>query len=81
MQQMLKGVCCKVWCIWFEKRDPIYHQNFKAVAMNASIRVSSNISNGQVLLNLDCDMYSNNSQATRDALCFLMDEPQFRKRY
>ncbi|CAB4282034.1 unnamed protein product [Prunus armeniaca] len=37
MQQMLKGVCCKVWCIWFEKRDPIYHQNFKAVAMNASV--------------------------------------------
>ncbi|KAI5321520.1 hypothetical protein L3X38_030591 [Prunus dulcis] len=53
---MLKGVCCKVWCIWLEKRDPIYHHNFKAGAMNASIRVSSNISNGQVLLNLDCDI-------------------------
>ena len=38
------------------------------------IRVSSKISNGQVTLNVDCDMYSNNSQAVRDALCFFMDE-------
>ncbi|PQQ05394.1 cellulose synthase-like protein E1 [Prunus yedoensis var. nudiflora] len=45
-----------------EKR-PQYHHNFKAGAMNALIRVSSNISNGQVLLNVDCDMYSNNSKA------------------
>ncbi|KAH0997835.1 hypothetical protein GBA52_021699 [Prunus armeniaca] len=58
-----------------EKR-PQYHHNFKAGAMNALIRVSSNISNGQVLLNVDCDMYSNNSKAVRDALCFLMDEAE-----
>lgn len=32
------------------------------------------ISNGPVLLNVDCDMYSNNSQSIRDALCFFMDE-------
>lgn len=38
------------------------------------IRVSSKISNGQVILNVDSDMYSNNSQAVRDALCFFMDE-------
>ncbi|BBH04394.1 hypothetical protein Prudu_015527, partial [Prunus dulcis] len=38
------------------------------------IRVSSNISNGKLLLNVDCDMYSNNSLAIRDTLCFLMDE-------
>ncbi|XP_048425366.1 cellulose synthase-like protein E6 isoform X3 [Pyrus x bretschneideri] len=38
------------------------------------IRVSSNISNGKLLLNVDCDMYSNNSMAIRDALCFFMDE-------
>ena len=38
------------------------------------IRVSSRISNGKLLLNVDCDMYSNNSMAIRDALCFLMDE-------
>lgn len=37
------------------------------------IRVSSEISNGPVILNVDCDMYSNDSQSIRDALCFLMD--------
>ncbi|GAY47730.1 hypothetical protein CUMW_106600 [Citrus unshiu] len=56
-----------------EKR-PWHFQNFKAGAMNALIRVSSKISNGQVILNVDCDMYSNNSQVVRDALCFFMDE-------
>ncbi|KAF8414277.1 hypothetical protein HHK36_002278 [Tetracentron sinense] len=56
-----------------EKR-PQYPHNFKAGAMNALIRVSSKISDGQIILNVDCDMYSNNSQSVRDALCFLMDE-------
>lgn len=51
-----------VWnaCYWFK---------FKL-----QIRVSSEISNGQVILNVDCDMYSNNSCSVRDALCFFMDE-------
>ncbi|KAE9456544.1 hypothetical protein C3L33_11511, partial [Rhododendron williamsianum] len=56
-----------------EKR-PQHHHNFKAGSMNALIRVSSEISNGQVILNVDCDMYSNNSGSVRDALCFFMDE-------
>ncbi|KAK6154479.1 hypothetical protein DH2020_008727 [Rehmannia glutinosa] len=56
-----------------EKRPQHFH-NFKAGAMNALIRVSSEISNGPVILNLDCDMYSNNSQSIRDALCFFLDE-------
>lgn len=56
-----------------EKR-PQHHHNFKAGAMNALIRVSSEIRNGPVILNVDCDMYSNNSQAIKDALCFFMDE-------
>uniref|UniRef100_A0A803NDG6 Peptidase S8/S53 domain-containing protein n=1 Tax=Chenopodium quinoa TaxID=63459 RepID=A0A803NDG6_CHEQI len=42
--------------------------------MNSLLRVSSEISNGAVILNVDCDMYSNNSQSIRDALCFFMDE-------
>ncbi|KAB2604982.1 hypothetical protein D8674_038931 [Pyrus ussuriensis x Pyrus communis] len=58
-----------------EKR-PQHHHKFKAGAMNALIRVSSNISNGQVILNVDCDMYSNNSIAIRDVLCFFMDEEE-----
>lgn len=38
------------------------------------IRVSSKISNGQIILNLDCDMYSNDPLTVRDALCFFMDD-------
>ncbi|PIN03406.1 Cellulose synthase (UDP-forming) [Handroanthus impetiginosus] len=56
-----------------EKRPQHFH-NFKAGAMNALIRVSSEISNGHIILNVDCDMYSNNSESIRDALCFFLDE-------
>ncbi|URE27905.1 Cellulose synthase-like [Musa troglodytarum] len=56
-----------------EKR-PQHHHNFKAGAMNALIRVSSVISNSPVILNVDCDMYSNNAESIRDALCFFLDE-------
>ncbi|EXB36044.1 Cellulose synthase-like protein E1 [Morus notabilis] len=56
-----------------EKR-PFHFHNFKAGAMNALIRVSSKISNGEIILNVDCDMYSNNSKSIRDAICFLVDE-------
>ncbi|KAJ6823319.1 cellulose synthase-like protein E6 isoform X5 [Iris pallida] len=56
-----------------EKR-PQYPNNFKAGAMNALIRVSSEISNAPFILNVDCDMYSNSSDSVRDALCFFMDE-------
>ncbi|KAJ9568011.1 hypothetical protein OSB04_003977 [Centaurea solstitialis] len=56
-----------------EKRPDHFH-NFKAGAMNALIRVSSMISNGPIILNVDCDMYSNSRDTVRDALCFFMDE-------
>ncbi|PON57641.1 Cellulose synthase [Parasponia andersonii] len=56
-----------------EKR-PQYNHNFKAGALNSLIRVSSRISNAPVILNVDCDMYSNNSESVRDALCFFLDE-------
>ncbi|KAB1215087.1 Cellulose synthase-like protein E6 [Morella rubra] len=56
-----------------EKR-PLHRHNFKAGAMNALIRVSSKISKGPIILNVDCDMYSNNSHSVQDALCFFMDE-------
>ncbi|MCE3051221.1 hypothetical protein HAX54_049149, partial [Datura stramonium] len=36
--------------------------------------VSSKISNGPIILNVDCDMYSNNSNSIQNALCFFMDE-------
>ncbi|KAM0941699.1 putative cellulose synthase (UDP-forming) [Dioscorea sansibarensis] len=56
-----------------EKR-PQHHHHFKAGSMNALLRVSSKISNGPIILNVDCDMYSNNSQSIKDALCFFLDE-------
>ncbi|XP_072982405.1 cellulose synthase-like protein E6 [Typha latifolia] len=56
-----------------EKR-PESHHNFKAGAMNALLRVSSVISNSPLILNVDCDMYSNNFDSIRDALCFFLDE-------
>ncbi|KAL1369964.1 hypothetical protein AAHE18_01G025800 [Arachis hypogaea] len=45
-----------------EKR-PQHSHNFKAGAMNSLLRVSSSISNGKIILNVDCDMYSNNSKS------------------
>lgn len=36
--------------------------------------MSSRISNSPIILNVDCDMYSNNSEAARDAMCFFLDE-------
>ena len=36
--------------------------------------MSSRISNAPIILNVDCDMYSNNSDSARDAVCFFMDE-------
>ncbi|XP_073098854.1 cellulose synthase-like protein E6 [Elaeis guineensis] len=56
-----------------EKR-PQHHHNFKAGAMNALIRVSSEISTSPIILNMDCDMYSNNLESIRHALCFFLDE-------
>ncbi|KAM0849918.1 hypothetical protein ACQ4PT_053427 [Festuca glaucescens] len=55
-----------------EKRNGFQHHK-KAGAMNALVRVSAVLTNGQYMLNLDCDHYINNSKAIREAMCFLMD--------
>ncbi|XP_066365518.1 probable cellulose synthase A catalytic subunit 2 [UDP-forming] [Miscanthus floridulus] len=55
-----------------EKRPGFQHHK-KAGAMNALVRVSAVLTNGQYMLNLDCDHYINNSKALREAMCFLMD--------
>ncbi|XP_031498414.1 cellulose synthase-like protein G2 [Nymphaea colorata] len=49
------------------------HHHFKAGALNTLLRVSSVMSNAPILLNLDCDMYSNDPAAPYRALCFLLD--------
>nr|XP_023881406.1 cellulose synthase-like protein E6 [Quercus suber]POF22860.1 cellulose synthase-like protein e6 [Quercus suber] len=56
-----------------EKR-PQWPHNFKAGAMNALIRVSSEISNAPFILNLDCDMYANDADTIQEVLCFFLDE-------
>ncbi|KAJ4976193.1 hypothetical protein NE237_001299 [Protea cynaroides] len=53
---------------WDTVSSPRDHQTI------LQIRVSSKISNGPVILTVDCDMYSNNLDSVRDALCFFMDE-------
>jgi cellulose synthase/poly-beta-1,6-N-acetylglucosamine synthase-like glycosyltransferase len=55
-----------------EKRPGIPH-NYKAGALNVLIRVSGVMSNAPFILTLDCDMYANNSEALRQAMCFFMD--------
>ncbi|XP_073124446.1 cellulose synthase-like protein E6 [Henckelia pumila] len=58
------------------EKKPGWAHNFKAGSMNALIRVSSEISNAPIILNLDCDMYANDPDAIQDALCFFLDEKQ-----
>ncbi|KAJ0253290.1 Cellulose synthase-like protein E1 [Hirschfeldia incana] len=58
-----------------EKR-PEHHHHYKAGSMNALLRVSSKITCGRIVLNLDCDMYANNSKSALEALCVLLDEKE-----
>ena len=44
------------------------------VGFVVQIRVSSEISNAPFILNLDCDMYSNNADTIQEILCFFLDE-------
>ncbi|GFP95030.1 cellulose synthase-like protein e6 [Phtheirospermum japonicum] len=60
------------------EKKPGWPHNFKAGSMNSLIRVSAEISNAPVILNVDCDMYANDPDAIRDALCFFLDEKQGR---
>ncbi|XP_020109717.1 cellulose synthase-like protein E6 isoform X2 [Ananas comosus] len=69
-----EGVVLPTLVYMAREKRPEHHHNFKAGAMNSLLRVSSEISNGAVILNMDCDMYSNNSETIKDALCFFMDE-------
>ncbi|KAK1327115.1 Cellulose synthase-like protein E6 [Acorus calamus] len=58
-----------------EKR-PGHPHHYKAGALNAMNRVSALVNNAPFVLNVDCDMYSNNSQALRHAMCFFLDPEQ-----
>ncbi|XP_040988131.1 cellulose synthase-like protein G3 isoform X2 [Juglans microcarpa x Juglans regia] len=47
--------------------------NFKAGALNVMLRVSATMTNAPIILNLDCDMYSNDPRTPLRALCYLLD--------
>ncbi|KAK9144985.1 hypothetical protein Sjap_004888 [Stephania japonica] len=47
--------------------------HFKAGALNVLTRVSATMTNAPVILNLDCDMYSNDPTTPLQALCFLSE--------
>ncbi|TVU38484.1 hypothetical protein EJB05_11856, partial [Eragrostis curvula] len=56
------------------EKNPSYNHNKKAGALNAQLRASALLSNGQLIINFDCDHYINNSQALRAAVCFMLDQ-------
>ncbi|KAG5516231.1 hypothetical protein RHGRI_037060 [Rhododendron griersonianum] len=61
----------------FQERDLVSSKRDHPTILQ--LRVSSQISNGLVILTVDCDMYSNNSESLRDVMCFLMDEEKGQK--
>ncbi|GMI78990.1 cellulose synthase-like B3 [Hibiscus trionum] len=54
-----------------EKR-PKYPHHFKAGAMNVLSRVSGVMTNAPFMLNVDCDMFANDPQVVRQAMCLLL---------
>ncbi|KAM7488298.1 hypothetical protein LguiB_025782 [Lonicera macranthoides] len=55
------------------ERRPSHPHRFKAGALNALLRVSGIMSNGEYLLALDCDMYCNEPASAKQAMCFHLD--------
>ncbi|KAG2680817.1 hypothetical protein I3760_11G115700 [Carya illinoinensis] len=47
--------------------------NFKGGALNVMLRVSATMTNAPIILNLDCDMYSNDPRTPLRAFCYLLD--------
>ncbi|XP_047337464.1 cellulose synthase-like protein G3 [Impatiens glandulifera] len=47
--------------------------HFKAGALNTLLRVSAVMTNAPIVLTQDCDMYSNDPQTLRRALCYFSD--------
>ncbi|OMO88929.1 Cellulose synthase [Corchorus olitorius] len=55
-----------------EKR-PKHPHHYKAGAMNVLSRVSGLMTNAPYMLNVDCDMFANNPQVVRQAMCQHLD--------
>ncbi|VVB07424.1 unnamed protein product [Arabis nemorensis] len=56
-----------------EKR-PNYLHHYKAGAMNFLVRVSGLMTNAPYMLNVDCDMYANEADVVRQAMCIFLQE-------
>ncbi|TVU14500.1 hypothetical protein EJB05_37974 [Eragrostis curvula] len=54
------------------EKSPRYHHRFKAGAMNVLTRVSAVMTNAPIMLNMDCDMFTNNPKVIRHAMCLLL---------
>ncbi|RID66855.1 hypothetical protein BRARA_D01969 [Brassica rapa] len=57
-----------------EKREN-YHHHYKAGAMNFLVRVSGLMTNAPYMLNVDCDMYVNEADVVRQAMCVFLQKP------
>ncbi|CAA7049535.1 unnamed protein product [Microthlaspi erraticum] len=56
-----------------EKR-PNYLHHYKAGAMNFLVRVSGLMTNAPYMLNVDCDMYANDADVVRQAMCVFLQK-------
>ncbi|CAH2065651.1 unnamed protein product [Thlaspi arvense] len=56
-----------------EKR-PNYFHHYKAGAMNFLVRVSGLMTNAPYMLNVDCDVYANEADVVRKAMCIFLEE-------
>ncbi|AEC08697.1 cellulose synthase-like B3 [Arabidopsis thaliana] len=56
-----------------EKR-PNYLHHYKAGAMNFLVRVSGLMTNAPYMLNVDCDMYANEADVVRQAMCIFLQK-------
>ncbi|KAG2285776.1 hypothetical protein Bca52824_045380 [Brassica carinata] len=52
-----------------------YHHHYKAGAMNFLVRVSGLMTNAPYMLNVDCDMYVNEADVVRQAMCVFLQKP------
>lgn len=59
--------------IYISREKRLKHpHHYKAGAMNVLTRVSGLITNARFMLNVDCDMFVNNPQIIRHAMCILL---------
>ncbi|XP_024003856.1 cellulose synthase-like protein B3 isoform X2 [Eutrema salsugineum] len=56
------------------EKKPNYLHHYKAGAMNFLVRVSALMTNAPYMLNVDCDMYANEADVVRQAMCIFLQK-------